>query len=345
MKIILRSVILLSSIATTISCSRSSETAAPTVSRPALQVLGHKVVPHSFANDITATANLLASEQVELKAPLAGMVLSIYFKEGEFVREGQSIIRLDDRVWKAQLTGLNAELATAEKELERRKQLLEIEGSSQEEIDIAATTIDKLKSQIAQLQINIQLANVKAPFSGKLGMRNFSLGAFLKEGDVITSLTTTNSLKVDFDLPQEHLSSVKIGKIIHVLVGKNTLEATIYAISPLINSTSRTINVRARLSQKGRKELLPGTYAEVFVSTEYIENALMVPTQAIVPEINNQTVYVYKGGTVQRKTVLLGARTATDVHVLQGLVAGDTVITTGLLQIEDGGQVKLQAVK
>ncbi len=345
MKIINKVTLLPLLVATMLSCSKNTETSTPAGARPALQVVGYKVVPHSFANDITATANLLASEQVELKAPLAGMVLAIYFKEGQQIREGQSIIRLDDRVWRAQLSGLNSELETAEKELQRRKDLLEIEGSSQEEIDLAATTIEKLKAQIQQLQVNIQLANVKAPFSGKMGMRDFSLGAFLKEGDVITTLTATNTLKVDFSLPQAYINSIEMGKAIHVLVGKDTLEADIYAISPMINAESRTINVRARLPQSAKKDLLPGTYAEVLVSTKFIDNALLVPTQAVVPEIKDQTVYLYKGGKAIRKTVELGTRTADKVHVITGVAAGDTVITTGLLQIKDGGQVKLQTVK
>lgn len=345
MKIVVRSVVLLVLVINTVSCDKKVEEKAGAGARPALQVKAERIVPHSFANDISSTANLLASEQVELKAPLAGMVLDIYFKEGQQIREGQSIIRLDDRVWKAQLSGLNSELETAKKELQRRKNLLEIEGSSQEEIDLAATTIEKLKAQIQQLQVNIQLANVKAPFSGKMGMRDFSLGAFLKEGDVITSLTATHTLKVDFSLPQAYINSIEMGKAIHVLVGKDTLKATIYAISPMINAESRTINVRARLSQSAKKNILPGTYAEVLVSTKLINDALLIPTQAVVPEINDQTVYVYQQGKAVRKTVELGTRTADKVHVLTGIAAGDTVITTGLLQIKDGGQVKLQAVK
>lgn len=344
MKIVVRSIALLSLIITAVSCDKQVEEKAKTGGRPMLQVIAEKVVAHSFANDISATANLLASEQVELKAPLSGMVLAISFKEGQHIKEGQPIIRIDDRVWKAQLVGLTSELETAEKELQRKNDLLEIDGSSQEEVDAAATTSEKLKAQIQQLQVNVQLANVKAPFSGQLGMRDFSMGAFLKEGDVITSLTAMNTLKVDFSLPQAYINSVEIGKNIHVIIGQDTLKASIYAISPLINASSRTINVRARLAQNTKKQVLPGTYAEVLVSTKLIENALLVPTQAVVPEINNQTVYIYKNGKAVRKTIELGTRTADKVHVLSGINAGDTLITTGLLQIKDGGQVKLQTV-
>ncbi len=109
-----------------------------------------------------------------------------------------------------------------------------------------------------------------------------------------------------------------MGKTIHVLVGKDTLKADIYAISPMINAESRTINVRARLPQSAKKDLLPGTYAEVLVSTKFIDNALLVPTQAVVPEIKDQTVYLYKGGKAIRKTVELGTRTADKVHVITG---------------------------
>ncbi len=121
MKIINKVTLLPLIVATMLSCSKNTETSTSAGARPALQVVGYKVVPHSFANDITATANLLASEQVELKAPLAGMVLAIYFKEGQQIREGQSIIRLDDRVWRAQLSGLNSELRNCGKRTATKK--------------------------------------------------------------------------------------------------------------------------------------------------------------------------------------------------------------------------------
>lgn len=229
--------------------------------------------------------------------------------------------------------------------MERKKALLDLGGSTQEEIDELYAATETLKSNIQELQLKIELANVKAPFSGVLGMRNFSEGAFLKEGEEITTLTELDQLKIDFSLPQEYLSSIKIKSPVRLLIEEDTLIATIYAINPLINTESRTINVRALLKQPSHKMIIPGSFAEVLISTNHVEDALLVPTQAVVPEINDQTVYLYKSGKAIRTTIQLGIRTADMVHVKSGISAGDTVITSGLLQVKDGMAIDLQLVK
>lgn len=311
---------------------------------PALPVESYRVTPQPFSTTVAVTAELQANEQVELMAPMAGQVLEIYFKEGQHVTEGQPIVKIDDRSWKAQLIGLRAELDAATKDLERKKALLTIEGSTQEEIDGVISKIETLRSQIQQLEINIELANVKAPFSGRLGLRHFSKGAYLKAGEVITLITQVNKLKVDFSLAQEYSNSIHVGKVVKVVVQGDTLEAKVYAINPVIETSSRTIGVRAMLQQKGENTLRPGVFTEVLVATNKIDDALLVPTQAIVPEINEQTVFLYRNGKAERKTVQLGGRTDELVHVSAGIEPGDTIITTGLLRIRTGMDVTLQSV-
>lgn len=312
--------------------------------KSSLAVIGYKVIPQPFNNEVKATAELIANEQIELMAPLSGQVLDIYFKEGEDVTKGDPIIHIDDRNWKAQILGVKAELEVAQKDFERKKELLKIEGSSQEEVDHAFSVVETLKSQLQQLQLNIDLANVVAPFSGKLGMRNFSKGTYLKQGEIITTLTGLNQLKVDFMLAQEHQKNISIGKQIKVIIDNDTLLASIYAINPLINLQSRTINVRAMLQQNSGTLIMPGTFAEVLVSTNFVKEALLVPTQAVVPEMNNQTVYLYKNGKAVKKIIQMGNRTADKVQVLKGIIPGDTIITTGLLQVKEEMTLQLQSI-
>lgn len=327
-----------------ISCSKNEASTQVGVVG-ALQVDTYRVMPQLFSNELLTTAQLMAKEQVELMAPMAGQVLAIYFKEGEKVKKGQKLIRLDDRSWKAQLVGVNAELEAAQKDYDRKKELLSVEGSSQEEVDNAQSQIEILKSQVQQLQINIRLANVTAPFSGQLGMRDFSEGAFLKQGDLITTLFANKQLKVDFNLAQTHAQSIEIGKTVLVLVGLDTLEAKIYAVNPVVDFQTRTINVRALLEQKTNRTIMPGTYAEVLIKTNLINDALLIPTQSVVPSISEQTVYVYKNGKAVRKVVVIGNRTADKVHIVSGISAGDTVLTTGLLAVKDGMDLKIQSIK
>tara|TARA_R110000868_G_scaffold381981_1_gene648454 strand:+ start:348 stop:1382 length:1035 start_codon:yes stop_codon:yes gene_type:complete len=326
------------------SCN-SNEVSTQASVASALQVDAYKVMAQPFTNELVTTAHLMAEEQIELMASMAGQVLAIYFKEGEKVKKGQKLIRLDDRSWKAQLVGVNAELDATQKDYDRKKELLSVEGSTQEEVDNAQSQIEILKSQVQQLQINISLANVVAPFSGQLGMRDFSEGAFLKQGDLITTLSANKQLKVGFNLAQTHAKSIEIGKTVLVLVGQDTLEAKIYAVNPVVDFQTRTINVRALLEQKTNRTIMPGAFAEVLITTNLINDALLIPTQAVVPSISEQTVYVYKNGKAVRKVVVIGNRTADKVHIVSGISAGDTVLTTGLLAVKDGMDLKIQSIK
>lgn len=345
MKNIRQSVIVFGFIVAISSCG-GSKTEAPGSGGPqSISVEAYKVVPQSFSNKLTTTANLMAEEQVQIMAPISGQVLAIYFKEGARVNKGQVLVRLDDRSWKAQLVGVNAELAAAQKDYNRKYQLISVEGSSQVEVDNAFAKVEMLKSQQQQLQVNINLANVTAPFSGQLGMRDFSEGAFLKQGDLITSLSADKQLKVDFTIAQIHSKSIEIDKSVLVLIGKDTLRAKVYAINPIINTDTRMINVRALLEQKSDTKYKPGTFAEVLIATEMLNDAILIPTQAVVPSINEQTVYVSKNGKAVRKVIQMGDRTSDNVLVLDGLSIGDTVITTGLLQIKEGMDVKIQTIK
>ena len=324
-------------------CSSSGENAVPT-QNAAIQVEAYIVHEQAFNDLLVTTANLLPSESVELKTSIAGQVMRINFKEGQTIRQGQSLVSIDDRQWQAELIGLKAELDTKEKELSRKKALLSIEGSTQQEIDQSNASIATLKANIRKLEINIDLANIKAPFSGTLGMRNFSKGAYLGVGETITTLTKMDELKVDFSLPENFRTSIKVDESVSLIVNNDTLKAIIYAITPTLNASSRTFNVRAKMAQPAT-QIMPGTFAEVLIKTDQKDDALLVPTQAVVPEINDQTVYVLKNGIAVKTKVILGSRTATHIDILNGLNANDTIITTGLLQVKDGMPVEILTIQ
>ncbi len=346
MNLIPRALYFLAFIVVLSSCSKSTKETANSSPAPSASMSVEAVTIHPtlFSSQIVTTANLLANEQIEIKAPISGQVLNIYFNEGAYVSKGAPIVHIDDRSWRAQKEGLEAELIAAESSLKRKRSLLEIEGSTQEEIETSVSNVESLKARIKELDVNINLANVKAPFSGYIGMRDFSVGAYLSAGNTISTLTSISKLKVDFNLPQAHQRHISKGKSINVIVNKDTLEAEIYAINPLINSSSRTINVRALLVPPKEVTLMPGTYAEISLLTGDNDQALMVPSQAIVPEIDKQTVYVYKSGKVKRNVIEMGLSTDDKTQVLSGISAGDTLLTTGLLRIKEGMSVQLQSV-
>lgn len=322
------------------SCGNSerNKTSAPVLSE--LKVDAKIVKPRIFETELKTTANILPFEQVELKAPVSGTVLSINFDEGQVALKGQLIIRLDDRAWIAQEKGLKAQLLSAKADLKRKQELLSMEGASQQDVDQAMANVDALDAQIEELEVKINLANVTAPFDGRLGMRDFSLGSYLNQGQSITTLSQVWKLKVDFNIPGQYQNEVFIDKQIKVISGNDTINAAIYAINPIASSSSRTIQVRA-LIDNNNKKIAPGNYAEVMLPLVIEENALIVPSDCIVPELNKQTVFVYRNGKAFRKEVELGDRTSSEVLIVSGIAAGDTVITSGLMQIRDNLSVKI----
>lgn len=330
-------------VAAMFSCNQNRKTKNSGSYSSALQVDAVIVKPQIFRTEIKTNANLLPFEEVEIKAPVSGTILSIYIEEGQVVKKGQPIIRIDDRSWKAELKGLKAQLLAANADLERMQELLPVEGASQQDIDEATAKVDELEAQIDQLKVNIDLANVVAPFDGKVGMRDFSVGTYLSQGQVIIKLAQSWKLKVDFNLSGHYLNQLKAGKLVHVIYKTDTVDSPIYAVSPVADKSSRMLNVRAVI-EKNSLNFVPGDFAQVIVPLNINDSALVVPTDCIVPELNNQTVFQYHNGKAIRKNVELGSRTDTQVEILQGITAGDTVLTTGLLQVKDNYPVRLNKV-
>lgn len=309
-----------------------------------LQVKAMVVIPQYFESRFVVMANLLPFEEADLKAPVSGNVMSIDFREGEKVRKGQSLIRIDDRIWKARLKGLEAQLTIARSDSVRNGALLDVQGVSQESVDKTNAQIQELEAQIEELQVNISLANVTAPFSGRLGMRDFSVGAYLSQGTTITTLVQSDKLKVDFEMPGRYIENISLGEDIRLVYQNDTLIAKVYAIDPRIDPNSRTIRVRCVMPNPNEK-YVPGIFTEVIIPTNMNDNALVVPTSVVIPALNTQTVYVYHGGKAFRKDVELGYRTDQQVQILNGLNPGDTVITTGLLEIKDNMPVAIGEIE
>ncbi|HEY9115595.1 MAG TPA: efflux RND transporter periplasmic adaptor subunit, partial [Bacteroidales bacterium] len=185
------------------SCNENNSKASENISSEFF-VDAVNIVPQNFATQLKVTANILPFEQVEIKAPVSGTVLSINAKEGQFVKEGHLIVRLDDRAWLAQKKGLEAQLLSASADLKRKQELLAMEGASQQDVDQAQAMVDALSAQIEELNVKIDLANVTAPFDGNLGMRDFSLGSYLNQGQIITTLSQSWKLKVDFNFSSQY---------------------------------------------------------------------------------------------------------------------------------------------
>ena len=301
------------------------------------------VVVHSrpVANKIEMTGTLLAAESALLSAQTSGLVKGIYFKEGEYASRGRLLVKLDDRQWLAQRKKLEAQLDIAQKDLTRKQKLLEIKGISQAEVDDALLQLESIKADIQELDVRIDFAAIRAPFSGRVGLRNVSLGSYLSAGDPVTQLVQVDPLRLEFSVPEKYANQVRSGQSVNfTLSGSDSVyQASVYATEPVISETTRALRIRARVPNR-QGELIAGAFAEVNLLLDSIPDALLVPTEAVVPQLNDQIVYRVKGGKVEPIKVKLGVRLAHLLQVQEGLSSGDTVMVSGLLQAKEGLAVK-----
>ena len=311
-----------------------------------LRADGYRVTPEPFTISIGSTGELLSFEEVELRTPVSGHVLSINFREGEYVRRGTLLAEIDNRTWKAQKRGLEARLQSVQSELRRKQELLEIEGVSLEEVERTAAEASDLEARIEELEVMIDRSQVRAPFAGRLGMRDFSPGAYLSQGDVITRLVQTHRIRVHFSIPARYAALAREGQQVQVIASANgdTALARVYAIDPVINPATRNRQLRAELpNPEGR--FVAGDFVQVIFETDHDEDALLVPAEAIIAQMNTQLVYRVENDTARRQEVEIGTRTRQRVHVLSGLQAGDTVLVTGLMEVRDGTPVEIRELK
>jgi membrane fusion protein (multidrug efflux system) len=293
------------------------------------------------ANRISLTGTLMAGESAMLSAQTAGLITSIYFQEGERVSKGQLLVKLDDRQWVAQRQKLAAQLATAKTTLTRQEELLKIKGISQAEVDNAALQVATIEADQQELEVMIDYALIRAPFSGQIGLRSVSPGAYLQVGAPVARLVQLDPLKLEFNVPERYAPQIKKGQSVKFTVAGQDVfyEGSVYATEPVINESTRALRIRAKVPNRDGK-LIAGAFAEVNLTLDSIPDALLLPTEAVIPQLDDQIVYRINGGMIQAVKVKPGIRLPRLLQIQEGLSAGDTIMVAGLLQAEDGMKVE-----
>lgn len=293
-------------------------------------------------NNLRATGSLRANESVVLRSEVSGPIETIYFSEGQRVKKGQLLVQLTDDEIKAEIEKLRHTRKLNESVESRQKQLLAKEAISQEEYETAQTTLNTIIADLRLKQVQLDKRYIRAPFDGIVGLRNVSEGSYLTPSDNIATLYSINPIKIDFSVPGKYASEVNVGdKISFTIDGvEETYTGNIYAVEPQIDPQTRTLRIRA-LSDNKKAKLLPGQFAKIQLTLEEYENTLMIPTQAIIPEMEGIKVFVYQNGKAVSRQIETGIRTADKIQVLEGLSHGDTVITTGTLQMRPGMDVTI----
>jgi membrane fusion protein (multidrug efflux system) len=311
----------------------------------AIVVEGRVIKPSPIANEIAVTGSILSNEEVTLQSQVAGIVAHIYFTEGSHVNKGDMLIKIDDSQLQAQLQKDEVAKEIAEVTEQRQKKLLAINGISQQDYDIALNNLKSVEADIKMLQVQISYTDIKAPFDGNIGLRNVSEGSYISQNTVLVNLEEISPVKVDFSVPEKYISQVQKNDMINFSIsGYNDIfQGRIYAIDPKLDESTRTLHVRAFADNKNGR-ILPGAFANIKIELNHKDSALMIPTEAVIPQISGQSAYISKHGTVASTSIILGIRTDSTVEVVKGLNKGDTVITHGLQFIHPGSVVKFKSV-
>ena len=297
------------------------------------------------SGSITTSGTIIANEEVEVKSEVAGKITGIFFKEGQAVSRGQLMVKLNDNDLQAQIKKLEIEIKLAEEKEKRQKQLLASSAISKEEYDIAETNLNLLKANVDIIKTDIDKTRMTAPFSGIAGLKNVSPGAFITSSTIITTIQGVQPLKLEFSIPEKYNSNIKVGSDVtfNVVGSSQTFRATVYAKEPKIDPIYRTVKIRATFQNPGGK-LAPGSFADVSIAVEKNIPAIMIPSMAYIPDISGAKVFVAKNGKAESIRVKSGIRTETSVQILEGVQAGDTVLTTGILQLKPQSPVTVKVV-
>jgi len=293
-----------------------------------------------LSRTLLATGNLLANETVEIRPERPGRLVKILFREGAPVAKGALLATLDSDELSAQLAKLKVTEEYAERELKRAKALLDIEGITQEEYDRLSTNLNLVRADIRVTEVGIGKTKIYAPFPGRVGLRQLSEGAYVSPADRLVSLQQTDPIKLEFDVPEREARDLRTGQAVSFTVEglSQVFSATVYALASVINQNTRTLTVRATCPNR-QGFLQPGNFARVKLIAGRVANAILVPTDAVIPVLEGQQLFLMKGGKVVPVLVETGTRQADLIAVTGGVMAGDTILLSGLLTVKAGDVV------
>lgn len=309
-------------------------------------VYGKVLQPREFADNLSLTGTLEANEQIEVRSEVSGVVEQINFEEGSTVSKGQVLIKVNDIELRAELRKVQTSQGLSSENARRAKLLLDKEAISQEEFDIATADYKSAQAQVQLIQAQLSKTIIRAPFSGKIGLRSISKGSYISPTTFIAKLVNTNQLKITFSIPEKYAQTMKVNQELTFTTSgsKEIYNAKIYAIEPSIEIESRTLKIRAIAENKEGK-LIPGTFANISLPLATLENALLVPTEALIPIQNGKKIFVSENGKAKEIIVETGARTDKDILITSGLKAGDTILTSGVMTLKNDSPVKVKLQK
>lgn len=320
--------------------ARSTE--GPVGGRQQLAVNATVLQPQVLENIFRITGILLPDEEVDLTFETSGKITNINFREGSFVQKGALLAKVNDAPLQAELRKLEAQLPLAEDRLYRQQTLLEKDAISQETYQSVSTQLETLKAEIELVKARIRQTEMRAPFSGMIGLRQVSEGAYASPSVVVANLTKISPLKIEFSLTQNFVNQIKPGTEIDFTVENDLQEyqASVYAVESRLDVQTLSLFARARYPNSDLK-MKPGQSASISIKLDQIDNAIVIPSISTVKEIGRDITYIYENGKAKEVEITTGMRTASSVEVTSGLSVGDTLLTTGVMQLRTGMPVRI----
>ncbi|MBS1557931.1 MAG: efflux RND transporter periplasmic adaptor subunit [Bacteroidetes bacterium] len=330
-------------VASTFSACKKKQVVMPGVQRSNLILAeGFIVQPRAESENIEVPGSLLPVEETQIRPEVNGRIVQLDIEEGKVVKKGMLLAKLFDQDLQAQLKKLQVQLSISQRQAERQKELLAINGISQQDYDLSVLAVDNLKADIETTKISISKTEIRSPFDGKLGLRFVSLGAYVSPSDILTSVRQVTQLKLDFSIPEKYAKEMAPGYIVKFRVDGGTQDhlAKVIATEGNVDQVTRTLRIKG-LVEETSSELLPGVFARVNLQLGKINNALMVPTQAIIPQARSKQILLLRKDSVRFLQVDTGIRDSVYVQILSGLKPGDTVVTTALMSIRPKSKIKI----
>ncbi|MCF8367087.1 MAG: efflux RND transporter periplasmic adaptor subunit [Bacteroidales bacterium] len=326
-------------------CTNADKNTTSTI-KTTIAVETFVVQPETISDIIKASGSIQPNEKMELRSEVAGRIVNMNFKEGTRIDKGALLVQIDDSELKAQLQKYNAQMRIAREDENRKQQLLSINGISQEIYDGSLARVEELEADIALTDSKIRKSKIEAPFSGKIGLRYVSEGAWVSQGEIISTLVQTDPVKIEFSIPERYASLITVGMKISYTVAGSEKEFTgrVYAAEPQIDANTRSLKIRA-LTSNPNGELIPGAFAEITINLRQIQGALMIPTMSLVPLLNSQNIFLISNGSAKLVQVETGIRHEKLVQVTSGISAGDTIAISGLLALKDRMPVTVKSTE
>jgi membrane fusion protein (multidrug efflux system) len=297
-----------------------------------------KVATTSLPQSITTVGSLRSDESVTIRPEVAGRIAAINFQEGQRVAKGEVLLRLDPSINEAELLQARANLKLARSKYERAVDLSKSNFISGQARDEAENNLRVAEAAVALVEARLAKTEIRAPFTGVIGLRSVSIGDYVKEGADIVNLESIDLLKVDFRVPEVYMRQVKAGQPLQVALdaypGK-TFEGRVFAVNPLLDAAGRAVVIRAQV-KNADASLRPGMFARVRLITSESADSLVVPEQALVPQGSEQFVFKVVDGRAVRAKVEVGQRRDGKVEMVSGVTAGEVVVVSGHQRLRDG---------